>query len=195
VAKDDEDVPADSVGRAFHGVEISIRDSQGAPLPANQTGPIYIDSPMLFSGYALGGAQQPPRIGRAMTVGDIGYLDSRGYLHLVGRARRMIVTSGKNLFPEEIEAALEHHPAIRHAAVFARADEKRGERLVAVVRPRDTERITRRDLIAHLRAMLPLYKVPRIVVGMQDWPLTRSGKTDFDAVRALWEAGCGTVLE
>ncbi|TAK50116.1 MAG: AMP-dependent synthetase [Xanthobacteraceae bacterium] len=189
VAKDGEPVPEDSVGRAFHGVRLSIRDEAGRELPSGEAGLVYVDSPMLFSAYALGGGDQPPRIGNAMTVGDVGFLDVGGYLHLVGRARRMIVTSGKNLYPEEIEAVLERHASVAHAAVFALADAKRGERLVAVIAPRGTVRIERAALIAHARVALPLYKVPRIFGILRDWPLTRSGKTDFEAVRALWDEG------
>jgi long-chain acyl-CoA synthetase len=74
------------------------------------------------------------------------------------------------------------------------ADQKRGERLVALVRAREGTSITRAGLIAHLRPALPLHKVPRVFATVPDWPTTRSGKTDFDSLRRLWTSGAVELL-
>lgn len=189
VAKDDERVPEGSVGRAFAGVTISVRDRRGRRLPPGRVGLVFVESPFVFSGYALGDGDEVFQLGRAVSVGDLGFLDANGFLHLVGRSRRMIVTSGKNLYPEEIERVLERHPAVATAAVFGVPDAKRGERLVALLSLRPEARPSRAALVAHARHMLPLYKVPRrygLVVG---WPRTRSGKSDFAALYRLWRQG------
>jgi long-chain acyl-CoA synthetase len=190
VAKDDEPVPDGSVGRAFTGVTITVRDRRGRRLPPGRTGLIFVDSPLIFSGYALGGEGDILRAGRAISVGDLGYLDRGGFLHLVGRSNRMIVTSGKNLYPEEIEHVLEQHPTIGAAAVFGVPDAKRGERLVALLSVRPDARPSRAALIAYARRTLPLYKVPRVYGAVADWPRTRSGKSDLAALHRLWREGC-----
>jgi long-chain acyl-CoA synthetase len=189
VAKDGERVPPGSVGRAFPGVAISIRDRAGRRLPPGRVGRVFVASPLLFSGYAVGGEDDLYRAGDTVSVGDRGRLDARGFLYLEGREKRMIVTSGKNIFPEEVERALETHACVAAAAVLGLADAKRGERMVALVRLRPKARPRAAQLIAHLRRTLPLYKVPRVYAVVGAWPRTASGKSDFAALHRLWSAG------
>jgi long-chain acyl-CoA synthetase len=186
VAKDGERVPAGSVGRAFPGVAISIRDRAGRRLPPGRVGRVFVESPLVFSGYAVGGEDDLYRAGDAVSVGDRGRLDANGFLYLEGREKRMIVTSGKNIFPEEVERALESHAGVAAAAVLGLADAKRGERMVALLRLRPKARARAAQLIAHLRRTLPLYKVPRVYAVVGAWPRTASGKSDFAALRRLW---------
>lgn len=189
VAKDGEPVPEGSVGRAFAGVKLTIRDRRGRTLPSERKGRIFVESPFVFSGYATGGEDGIHRAGQALSVGDIGYLDTRGFLHLTGREQRMIVTCGKNVYPEEIERVLEQHGAVAAAAVFGLPDAKRGERLTVALALRPGVALTRAEVITHARRALPLYKVPRAYFVMPCWPRTASGKSDFEALRALIRAG------
>lgn len=189
VAKADEQVPESSVGRAFAGATVTIRDRTGRRLPAGRIGFVFVESPFLFMNYANGGSADLIRQDGALSVGDIGFLDARGFLHLVGRAARKIVTSGKNVYPEEIERVLERHPAVAAAAVSGLADARRGERLAALLALRPGAAVTRADLIVHVRQALPLYKVPRLYGVVEDWPLTRSGKADFETLAKAWPAG------
>ncbi len=196
VVKDDEAVPPDSVGRAFRDVVITIRDHAGRLLPPGEAGLVFVESPFVFMEYACGASEPPRRVGDAITVGDVGRLDDRGFLHLVGRASRMIITSGKNVHPEEVERVLELHPAVDAAAVFGVSDRQRGERLVAMIRLRAAAAsIGRAELIRHARAALPLYKVPRKFALPRLWPTTRSGKADFAALAAMWEQGDCEAVE
>ena len=192
VAKAHEGAPEASVGRAFSGAVVTIRDRAGRPLAAGKAGYVFVESPFLFMNYACGEASDLLRHGSAMSVGDIGFLDPQGFLHLVGRASRKIVTSGKNVYPEEIERVLERHPAVAAAAVLGAPDRSRGERLIVLVHVRADEAVTRAELIAHLREALPLYKVPRVYARVAEWPLTRSAKTDFDLLRQAWIEGAIT---
>ncbi|MCP3387822.1 AMP-binding protein [Bradyrhizobium sp. CCGB12] len=195
VAKDDEDVPSDSVGRSFAAVNLTIRDHLGRCLPPGETGQVFVASPFLFMEYACGGETVLPRHGDAVSVGDIGMLDARGFLRLAGRASRMIITAGKNVHPEEIERVLEGHPAVAAAGVLGVVDERRGERLVALLRLGPDGRIASSSLISHARLSLPLYKIPRRFAVPPHWPMTSSGKTDFHALRWLWESGDCEVLQ
>ena len=189
VAKADEGVPESSVGRAFAGATVTIRDRTGRRLAPGRTGFVFVESPFLFMNYADGSTANLIYQDDALSVGDIGYLDADGFLHLVGRAARKIVTSGKNVYPEEIERVLERHPAVAAAAVVGITDARRGERLASLLSLRPGATVTRADLIAHARLALPLYKVPRLYGAMADWPLTRSGKTDFEALATAWPKG------
>jgi len=194
VAKDDEDVPSDSVGRPFAAVSLTIRDHLGRCLPPGETGQVFVASPFLFMEYACGCETVLPRHGDAVSGGDIGMLDERGFLRLAGRASRMIITAGKNVHPEEIERVLEGHPAVAAAGVLGAVDERRGERLVALLRLGPDGCIASSDLISHARLSLPLYKIPRRFAVPPHWPMTSSGKTDFHGLRRLWESGACEVL-
>ncbi len=189
VAVDGEPVPEGSVGRAFGGVRISIRNENDEVCQSGVDGRIFVASEMLFDGYA-GGDEEIARISDgSICVGDIGHLDADGYLFLSGRENRMIVTSGKNLFPEEVERVLEEHFAVLNAAVISVADEKRGERLIGILSLRAPERLMQSEIIAHARVQLPLFKVPREYWAVSEWPFTRSGKSDFQKLKQLLERG------
>jgi long-chain acyl-CoA synthetase len=105
----------------------------------------------------------------------------------------MIVSSGKNVYPEEIERVIARHPGIAAVAVLGLPDARRGERIIAMVALRD-QTVSRSALIAHARQALPLFKVPRVYGVVTDWPLTRSGKTDLEALRHAWRQGRYTAL-
>jgi long-chain acyl-CoA synthetase len=188
LAKAGESVPPGSVGRPFAGVEVSIRDETGRRLPPGGVGEVFVASPLVFMGYAMGGSPLA-RHADAISVRDVGYLDEGGFLHLVGRAARMIIVSGRNVHPEEIEAALAGIDGIEAAAVFGVADARRGEQLVALLRCEPDAPLRRAELIAQLRERLPLYKVPRRFLRASAWPRTASGKSDFSALHVLLDAG------
>ncbi|MBN9080669.1 MAG: hypothetical protein BGP04_20565 [Rhizobiales bacterium 62-17] len=188
--KQGEGAPETSVGRPFRTVRLAIRDAQGKELATGETGLVFVESPMVFMGFATQNEASLRRHGEALSVGDVGFLDERGFLHLVGRADRMIISSGKNISPEVVEAALARHPAVKAAAVLGEPDPVRGLRLVAVVSLRAP--VSASALIAHCRESLPLAMIPRHVFQTADWPMTRSGKTDFAALQRQLDGG---VLE
>lgn len=193
LARHDKRVPKDSVGRAFPGVAVTIRDESGKVLKAGKTGLVFAESPLVFSGYA-GGEGDILRAGDALSVGDLGRVDDKGFLFLSGRADRQIISSGRNIQPEEIENVLEKHPLIGHAAVFGVEDEKRGARLIALVHLRGQVKLSAVDLARHLRQFLPVYKIPARFATASAWPLTRSGKSDFGKLRQIWDARDYEVL-
>ncbi len=199
LARSDEPVPEGAVGRPFEGVRITIRDRSGRRLPTGRRGLVHVESDLTFIDYACGDDDGDAclRRGREVGVGDAGFLDAAGFLHLCGRWKRMIVTSGKNVFPEEIERIAERHPAVAAAAVLGLPDARRGERLVAVVALRDaapSDAPTRAELVAHCRAALPLALVPMRWHRLETWPQTASGKTDFAAVARAFASGEGREL-
>ena len=178
----DEQAPDAVVGRPFANVELRI----DAP-DAEGTGLIYVRSPMLFMDY-VGGAEDATaalREGDWLSVRDLGSLDSQGRLILAGRQNRMLVTLGKNLFPEEVEAVLERHPSIAAASVHGMPDPLRGLQLIALLRWAPEGADARPDALAlkaWCRQQLEGFKTPRTFLPCADWCFTASGKTDHLAL-------------
>ncbi|KAF1019150.1 MAG: putative acyl--CoA ligase YhfT [Paracidovorax wautersii] len=176
----DEHLPSAVVGQPFANVELRI---QGAPAPGDD-GLIYVRSPMVFLDYvgaADGSAalREPDAAGDWLSVRDMGHVDEQGRLWLAGRQQRMIVTQGKNLFPEAVEDVLAAHPAVAAASVLGVDDALRGKTVVALLRLADgAEPPSAADLADWCRARLEAFKVPRRFWRVDAWPLTASGKTD-----------------
>ena len=100
----------------------------------------------------------------------------------MGRQNRMIVTQGKNLFPEELETVLAAHPSVAVASAHGVPHPVRGQQVVAVVHPKAGATLTAAGLAAWCRERLEAYKVPRRFFACEQWPLTASGKTDHPAL-------------
>ena len=177
----DASAPAQAVGKPFSNVDIAIRDPQ-SPLG---TGQIFVRSPMLFMDYVGPNPDHTAAVrdGDWLSVRDMGYINSDGLLCLVGRENRMVVTQGKNLFPEEVEAVLQADPRIAHASVQGVTDALRGQQVVAVLQlADDATPLTAQDLMTLCRQHLEPYKVPKRWWVCVKWPLTASGKTDHAAL-------------
>lgn len=179
----DEATPAPVVGRPFKNVEVQIREIQAG----EGAGLIYVRSPMVFMDYVGGAADSTAAIwdGDWLSVRDLGYLDEQGRLCLAGRQNRMLVTQGKNLFPEELESVLQTHPAIVSASVQGVDDSLRGLQVVVLLELRQDpaeKPPTSRQLATWCRQCLEAYKSPRRFYVCQDWCLTPSGKTDHRAL-------------
>ena len=179
--------PYEVVGRPFANVEIEIRDRTDP----SGNGLIYVRSPMLFMDYVGGQADATAalRDGQWLTVRDMGRLDGQGRLCLAGRQNRMIVTQGKNLFPDELESRLASHPGVANASVHGIPDPVRGQQVVAVLQPAQPAASqpapSAQALAAWCRQQLEPYKVPRHFLLCEDWPMTPSGKTDHHRIRQL----------
>lgn len=174
------------VGAPFAGVDVSIRDEHGAETPRGQTGRIHVRSDMLFSGYACGADISPASMDGFIATEDRGFLDPSGRLFLAGRQGRMIVTSAKNMFPEEIERILESIKGIHRAVVIGVPDAHRGEKPVAFVEREAGSGVDRVHIATALRQSLAAFKIPRDICFVTTWPLTRSGKIDYAALKDLW---------
>lgn len=161
-----------SVGRALPTVRLAVLDETGRRLPAEQSGELFVRSPLSFSGYT-GGADRK-RVGGLVATGDIAHLDRAGRLWIDGRQDDMIISGGENVFPGEVEQALRTHPAVADVAVVGVPDSQFGARLVAYVVPRHPVAPTAlRDFV---KGRLASYKVPREVHIRQTLPRNETGK-------------------
>jgi len=177
----DASAPPNAVGKPFSNVDIEIRN----PQPPLGMGQIFVRSPMLFMDYVGAPADSTAAVrdGSWLSVRDMGYFDAQGFLCLVGRESRMVVTQGKNLFPEEVESVLLACPEVTHASVLGVPDAIRGQQVVAIIcTASETCDVSAHALADLCRAQLESYKVPRRFFVCTDWPMTASGKTDHPAL-------------
>ena len=123
------------------------------------------------------------------TVGDIAYRDEEGYYYICDRKNDMIISGGMNIYPAEIEAALEQHPGIFDVAVFGIPSEEWGEQVHATVVLAPGTSLSEADVIAYARQQLASYKCPRSVAFAGELPRTGSGKLLKRTLRAPYWAG------
>jgi bile acid-coenzyme A ligase len=150
-----------SVGRPVAG-EVMICDADGNPVPPRTEGEVWLRSGRDRPTYRYVGAEARRRDGGWESLGDCGYLDEDGYLYLGDRLQDMILSGGANVYPAEVESALQEHPAVRSCCVIGLPDEDRGNRVHAIVEA-DRGAVTEAELIAFVGERLARYKVPRTV--------------------------------
>ncbi|TDQ62028.1 acyl-CoA synthetase (AMP-forming)/AMP-acid ligase II [Maritalea mobilis] len=179
-----QDDAAGLVGKPLDPVQIEVLNEEGLPVLPGETGQVFVQSPLAFKTYLTEAGQRdmPDRI----SVGDTGFVDAKGNLHLVGRADRMFTVSGRNVAPEEIEAALHKLPYVAHAAVWGKEDAKRGHQIVAVLHLKSAP--SRAQILSDLRPHLTPYLMPQYLFAVADWPHTSSGKTDLQKLNIQWQA-------
>jgi long-chain acyl-CoA synthetase len=166
-----------SIGLPISSTEISIRDDTGNEVTRGQVGEICIRGPQVMKGYW----QRPAETENVLypdgflRTGDMGYVDERGFVFLVDRKKDMILVSGFNVYPNEVEEAVAMHPGVREVAAIGVADEHSGEAVKIFVVRKDPA-VTAEGLIAHCRTQLTGYKVPKHVEFRDDLPRTNVGK-------------------
>lgn len=173
-----------SVGRQAYNVDVAVIDTDGHWVAPGEIGEIvsrgdnvmleYYDEPEQTAAFW--------RHGWAHTD-DVGTIDEDGFITLIDRSKDMIISGGENVYPKEIENALYEHEAIAECAVFGVPDEKWGEVPAAYVCLKEKTAITENDLIAHCASRLALFKRPRIVRFVDDFPKTPIGKIQKNILR------------
>jgi long-chain acyl-CoA synthetase len=166
-----------SVGPPLPGVEIAIFDEKDQTLPPGEIGEIVVRGDNVMLGYL----NQPEATAEAMRsgwyhTGDLGYRDEDGYVYIVDRKKDMIITSGLNVYPREVEEVLYAHPAVADAAVIGLPDALRGEEVVAVVVRKPDAVVKERELMGFCRERLANYKAPRRVLFRESLPRGGTGK-------------------
>ncbi|MFM2072105.1 MAG: hypothetical protein RLZZ623_2368 [Actinomycetota bacterium] len=182
-----------SCGRPAPMVEVKLFDDDGIEVTGfgpDHTGELFVKSPSVFADYYKQHDKflQDQKHG-FQTVGDIAYRDDEGYIYICDRKKDMIISGGMNIYPAEIEAALEHHPDVLEAAVFGVPSEEWGESVHAVVVVREGGTMTEADVTSFAREHLASYKVPRSVTWLDELPKTGSGKILKRELRAPFWAG------
>jgi bile acid-coenzyme A ligase len=171
-----------SVGRAVIG-EFMIADLDGNPLPPGEKGEVWLRNNSGKATYHYIGAEPRTLEGGWESLGDMGWCDEEGYLYLADRMQDMILSGGANIYPAEVEAALQEHPAVRSVAVIGLPSEDLGNVVHAIVEA-DPAAVDEAQLLAFAADRLARYKLPR-TVEFVDTPLRDdSGKLRRSALRA-----------
>ena len=166
-----------NIGLPVPSTEVSIRDADGQELPIGQAGELCVKGPQVMKGYW----NRPAETAAVMTAdgflrtGDIATIDDKGFLKIVDRLKDMILVSGFNVYPSEIEEVVMMHPDVLEVAAVGKPNQKSGESVrIYVVKKSPT--LTRELLIEHCRKNLTAYKIPSEVEFLDDLPKSSVGK-------------------
>ena len=166
-----------SIGLPISSTDVSIRDNLGIEQPLNQPGELCVKGPQVMKGYWQREDETelvfwPDGF---LRTGDIVMMNDAGYLFLLDRKKDMILVSGFNVYPNEIEQIISQHPGVQEVGVIGIKDESANEKVKACIVKRD-QNLTAEDIIAHCRVHLTAYKIPKIVQFYTDLPKNNVGK-------------------
>jgi long-chain acyl-CoA synthetase len=180
-----------TVGRALPGVDLRVFDEHGAECATGIPGDVYarILAGTDFTYHGDDAKRRGAERNGLISVGDIGYLDGDGFLHLCDRRTDMVISGGVNIYPAEIEAALVQLPEVADCAVFGIPDDELGEALCACVQPAFDVTADEGAIRAQLRTRLAGYKVPKRIVFMEALPREDSGKIFKRRLREAYWVG------
>jgi acyl-CoA synthetase (AMP-forming)/AMP-acid ligase II len=174
-----------SAGRPSPLVTVAILDPDGRPVPGGERGEICVRGSLVMAGY-----YRDPQATAEVSAhgwhhtGDIGFLDPDGYLHIVDRAKDMVITGGFNVYSAEVEQALMAHDAVRDCAVVGLPDDKWGERVTAVLQLQPGAELDPAELIAFVKARIGSVKAPKQIEIWPDLPRSTVGKVLKTKIRA-----------
>ena len=181
---DGDRVPG-TVGFPLPDVEVRICDEHGKVLGTDEIGVLEMRGPNLFKGYW----KKPEKTAEDMRAdgffitGDVAKVDARGYVHIVGRAKDLIISGGFNVYPKEVETVVDAIPGVVESAVIGLAHPDFGEAVAAVVMKRPDSGLTEADVIAAVKGELANYKVPKRVWFMDELPRNAMGKVQKNLLR------------
>ena len=166
-----------SVGKPLLFTELRVLDERGDDAAPGMPGEIIVRGPQVMRGYY----KDPPATDRALRsgwlrTGDIGYLDDDGDLVVLQRREDLIVSGGENIYPAEVETALQEHPAVEEVIVIGLQDAKWGQRVAAAIQMGEGRGASEDEISAFAREKLASYKVPRDIRFVSSFPRTSSGK-------------------
>jgi malonyl-CoA/methylmalonyl-CoA synthetase len=179
-----------TVGRPLPGVAVRVAGEHDRALPAGEVGGIQIRGENVFQGYW----RMPEKTREEFSAdgwfrtGDVGVFDADGYLSIVGRAKDLIITGGYNVYPKEIELAIDALPGVLESAVVGLPHPDFGEAVTAVVVPRSGATLSPQQIIQTLKRELANYKIPKRVILVPDLPRNAMGKVQKSLLRERYGA-------
>jgi acyl-CoA synthetase (AMP-forming)/AMP-acid ligase II len=167
-----------SAGQALRGVELKIAGEDGRCLPEGEAGEIWLKTPSAMLGYLNKPEQTATTLIEGwIRTGDVGRMDGEGHVYICDRLKDMIISGGENVFSAEVEAAIATHAAVAQVAVIGIPDEHWGERVHAIVVPKEGETLGLDDIASHCRHSIAAYKIPRSMdLRTEPLPLSAVGK-------------------
>ncbi len=176
---DSDEQQDETVGRVMPGIDVRIVDGERRNLPPGQAGELAVRGEGVMMGY-----YKAPDLTAMVKdddgwlyTGDIARIDAKGYLHVVGRTKDIIIRGGQNIYPAEIEDYLRTHPRIEEAAVVGVPSAVGGESVWAFVRVKENARMTIQEVLDHCRGALETWKIPSQVRFVRELPQAETGKS------------------
>ncbi|MCW0000744.1 malonyl-CoA synthase [Pararhizobium sp. YC-54] len=177
---------AGTVGLPLPGVSVRVADMEtGAPLPAGETGMLEVKGPNVFQGY-----WNMPEKTKAefrndgfFITGDLGVIDGRGYVHIVGRGKDLVISGGYNIYPKEIETELDQIDGVFESAVFGVPHKDFGEGVTAAVVAKPGASLVEKDMLTILGERLARYKLPKRILIVDELPRNTMGKVQKNLLR------------
>jgi len=186
-----------SVGTPLPGIAVRVAGAAGAvDTRADVTGALEVRGPNVFAGYW----RDPEKTRGEFTTdgwfktGDLGRIDRDGYVHIVGRAKDVVISGGYNVYPKEVEMELDALSGVLESAVFGVPHPDFGEGVTAVVVPQPSTELSEADLINSLQARLARYKVPKRVLLVDELPRNAMGKVQKNVLRAAYSSLYARVI-
>jgi malonyl-CoA/methylmalonyl-CoA synthetase len=174
-----------TVGPALPGIGVRVHDEHGQPCPTGEIGGIEVKGPNVFTGYW----RMPEKTKEEFTAdgwfrtGDVGRIDERGYVTIVGRSKDLIISGGYNVYPAEIEGYINEMPGVAESAVVGVPHPDFGEGVVAMVVPRPGATLDAARIVADLKARIANFKVPKQVFVVAELPRNAMGKVQKNLLR------------
>ena len=181
---------AGTVGYPLPGVELRIAGNEGQALPQGEIGHVQVRGPNVFPGYW----RMPEKTREEFTAdgffrtGDLGMIDSQGYVVLVGRSKDLIITGGYNVYPKEIESYIDEMAGVKESAVIGLPHKDFGEAVAAVVVAEAGAALSEADVIGSLKGAVANFKVPKRVFFVDDLPRNTMGKVQKNLLRDRFAA-------
>jgi O-succinylbenzoic acid--CoA ligase len=176
-----------SAGKPLLFTRVMILSEESRPLAANEVGEIVVSGPIVMAGYDRDAAATTRVLQKGwLHTGDIGMLDEDGDLWVLQRRDDVIISGGENIYPAEVEAVLQAHPAVKQACVVGVEDQEWGQHVAAAIVLEIDQAISDSELIDSCRRQLAGYKLPKQVIILSQLPLTASGKVHRRAVSEIF---------
>jgi len=186
----DGDRRAGTVGFPLPGVELKVTDPQsGDPLADGEIGVIEVRGDNVFAGYW----QMPEKTAEELRedgwfiTGDLGFVDDRGYVTIVGRGKDLIITGGFNVYPKEVESVIDELPGVNESAAIGVPHKDFGEGVVAIVVPQKGASLSETDVVAGLSEQLAKFKQPKRIVIVDELPRNTMGKVQKNVMRETYK--------
>jgi malonyl-CoA/methylmalonyl-CoA synthetase len=183
---------AGSVGKPLPGTSIRVSDAQSGEVHASPDaiGVLEVRGPNVFSGYWRDDEMTRKEFTADgwFKTGDLGRIDSQGYVHIVGRAKDLVISGGYNVYPKEVEAELDALAGILESAVFGVPHPDYGEGVTAAVVPKPGACLSEIDIMDSIKARLARYKVPKRIILLDELPRNTMGKVQKSTLRSTYAA-------
>lgn len=166
-----------TVGRPYEGYQLEVRNREGAKLGLHEEGVLFVKGPSVVPGYFRDEANTAERFSNGwFNTGDVVQIDGDGYIKIIDRATDIIIVSGFNVYPQEVEAVLCSHPAVHSAVAVGEKNSVAGELVKAFIILNEGKDVTPKELMKYCRERLSHYKVPRKIGFVTEYPMSPAGK-------------------